>query len=56
MSFSSPDHRRRPVRAGRSGWGYIGIILAVLLAISGLVFIGVMVLVIVGLNQWGNNK
>lgn len=41
---------------GRSVWTIIGIALSVLLAIGGLVFVGVTVLLFVGLSHYGSNK
>jgi hypothetical protein len=45
----------KPAR-GRSVWAIIGIVLAVVLVIGGLAFIGVMVLLFVGLSHYGSNK
>ncbi|MCK7622295.1 hypothetical protein MUU72_04005 [Streptomyces sp. RS10V-4] len=43
-------------RARRSGWAVFGIVLAVVLALCGLVAVGLAVLMVVGLNQWGSTK
>jgi hypothetical protein len=45
----------RPAR-GRSVWAIIGIILAVVLVIGGLVLVGLTVLLFVGLSHYGSNK
>lgn len=41
---------------GRSVWAIIGIILAVVLVIGGLVVVGLMALFFVGLSHYGSNK
>jgi hypothetical protein len=45
----------RPVRR-RSWWHVAGVVLAVVLAIAGLVAIGLLVLVVVAMNNVGSNK
>jgi len=40
----------------RSAWAVIGIILAVVLVIGGLVMVGLMALFFVGLSHYGSNK
>lgn len=37
-------------------WNVIGIVIAAVLAVGGLFVIGFIVLLFVGLNQWGQNK
>lgn len=55
-----PPRRRHPAprRATRwrSFWWIAGTVLAAALAITGLVVVGMFVLLIVGLNSWGGNK
>jgi hypothetical protein len=45
----------RPAR-GSSVWVIIGIVLAVLLCIGGLVVVGLVVLFFVGMSHYGSNK
>jgi len=40
----------------RSIWAVIGIVLAVVLVIGGLAFVGAMVLAVAGMNHWASNK
>lgn len=44
------------VRTGLSVWEYVGIALGITLGVGGLVLVGVIVLVIVGLNGYASNK
>lgn len=37
-------------------WNVIGIVIAAVLALGGLFVIGFIILLFVGLNQWGQNK
>jgi len=46
----------RAPRPGSSLWTVIGVTLAVLMSIAGLVVVGVMVLLLVGLSHYGSNK
>lgn len=46
---------QRP-RRSLTGWQGVGIALAVVLGVSGLVVVAVGVLVVVGMNQWASNK
>jgi len=46
---------QRPRRA-LTGWQGLGIALAVVLGVSGLVVVAVGVLFLVGMNQWASNK
>jgi hypothetical protein len=43
-------------RPRRSPWAVLGIALAVVLAIGGLVIVGMVVILFVGLSQYGSNK
>ena len=57
LPHSSFSHLASPGPArGRSVWTIIGIILAVVLGIGGLVVVGVMVLLFIGLSHYGSNK
>jgi hypothetical protein len=40
----------------RSIWAVLGIVLAVLLGIGGLVFVGLIVLIAVAMSHYGSNK
>jgi hypothetical protein len=42
--------------AGRGGWSLVGKVLALLLMVSGLIAVGLIVLLFVALNSWGSNK
>ena len=44
------------VRPKRSGWATFGIVVAVLLAVAGLAFVGLIVLFVVGMGNYGSNK
>jgi hypothetical protein len=46
----------RPPRRARSGWSIIGVTLAAVLVVGGLLSVAAMVVLVVGLNQWGSNK
>jgi hypothetical protein len=56
--FSSSFNHLAPLEParGRSVWAIIGIVLAVVLGIGGLVVVGLMVLFFVGLSHYGSNK
>ncbi|KUL46063.1 hypothetical protein ADL22_11160 [Streptomyces sp. NRRL F-4489] len=43
-------------RARRSGWAIFGIVLAVVLALCGLLAVGFAVFLVVGLNNWASTK
>jgi hypothetical protein len=43
-------------RKGPSPWKVVGIVLAIAVAVAGLVVLAGVILVIVSLNQWGSNK
>jgi uncharacterized membrane protein len=45
----------RPVRR-RSGWQVAGLVLVVVLAVAGLVAIGLLILFVIALNNMGSNK
>jgi hypothetical protein len=47
---------RRPTRAGATVWSVLGIALAVVLVIGGLVFAGAIVVLAVGISHYGSNK
>ena len=49
---ADPAGSARPNRL----WTRLGIALAVVLALGGLAVVGLFVVVIVGINQWGSNK
>ena len=49
---ADPAASTRPNRL----WTRLGIALAVVLALGGLAVVGLFVVVIVGINQWGSNK
>jgi hypothetical protein len=51
-----PDGRPPGDPEAMKVWNVIGIILAAVLAVGGLLVIGFIVLLFVGLNQWGQNK
>jgi hypothetical protein len=53
---SLPEFPGRAARPQRSVWAVIGTVLAVLLAIGGLVIVGTMVLLVVAMQQAGSNK
>jgi hypothetical protein len=53
MKSETADSRRPPAR---SVWTIVGIVAAVLLAIGGLAVLAAIVLVYVGLSQFGSNK
>jgi hypothetical protein len=54
------DPLNRPAqRAGRSSrtiWSVLGIVVAAILVIGGLAFAGVIVVLVVGMSQYGSNK
>lgn len=50
------NHRPAPARPRWSIWSVLGTVLAVILVIGGLAFVGVMVLAVVGMNHWASNK
>ena len=43
-------------RPERNGWSRLGIAIAVVVAVGGLVLVAVAVLLAVGLSTWGSNK
>jgi hypothetical protein len=45
-----------PGKPARSGWAVFGIVLAVVLALAGLVVVGAVVLFFVGMSHYGSNK
>lgn len=46
----------RPPRRALSVWSVIGITLAVVLCVGGLLYVAFIVVLIIGLNQWAANK
>ena len=58
-SWESGDRPKRSAggpERGRSAAAIIGGILAAVLIIGGLVMVGMVVFVVVAMNQWGSNK
>jgi hypothetical protein len=53
--YSEPGNPAR-IRPARSGWAVFGIVLAVVLALAGLMVVGVVVLFFVGMSHYGSNK
>ncbi len=53
---SRPPTGTPPRRGQRTGWEVLGVALAILLAICGLVIVGVFVFFAVGMAQFGSNK
>jgi hypothetical protein len=43
-------------KKGPSPWKVIGIVLAIAVAVAGLLLLAGFILVIISLNQWGSNK
>jgi hypothetical protein len=56
LSPQLSPHQPPPVRSGHSVWTYLGIILAVVLVVGGLAFVGLVALYIVALSNFGSNK
>ncbi|WP_157876066.1 hypothetical protein [Peterkaempfera griseoplana] len=54
--YSGDPGNSARVRSAPSGWAVFGIVLAVVFALAGLALVGVLVLVFVGLNNYGSNK
>jgi hypothetical protein len=62
--FDDPAARGRPggrdrlvpARRARGGLAGLGVVLAVVLVLTGLVVAGAAVLFVVGINQWASNK
>ena len=50
-----PDPRGNQKRP-RSGWEKLGLALGIGLAVAGLAAVAAMVVVMIGLNSWANNK
>ncbi|MFD3456573.1 hypothetical protein ACFWVC_30925 [Streptomyces sp. NPDC058691] len=50
------SHDPPPRRTRRSPWAVVGVVLAVVLAIAGLVVVAGLVLFSVALSNWGSNK
>ena len=44
------------VRAKRSGWAVFGFVLALILAVAGLAFVGLIILFVIGMGNYGSNK
>ena len=51
-----PRQPTRPPRGAPSVWNIIGITLAAVLCVGGLLFAAAVVVLIIGLNQWAANK
>jgi len=49
----SPGTSGRPAR---NGWSQLGIVLAVLVAVFGLVLLGVIILAVAAMSSFGSNK
>ncbi|MDX3071930.1 hypothetical protein ACIP98_26650 [Streptomyces sp. NPDC088354] len=53
---ADPPHHPPSRRPRRSPWATAGVVLAVVLGMTGLAVVGVLVLASVALSNWGSNK
>ncbi len=53
MSAPDPDRSGRP---RRSPWAIAGLVVGITLAVLGVAVVGLLVVFLIGLSQWGSNK